>query len=98
VTHKDEPYRQLGHGRAYSSREGINVILPHESNRDGNHFFGPARGKVHDAIKACVEQVIAEVRANHETLWPDNPNPRVTVIGWPTLYPRGEYHWTAWDE
>lgn len=91
----DKAYVTLGSGRAYSSSHCVNVILTHESNREGNHIFPKAKGKVHDAIKARVEQVIREVRANGETLWPAYPNPRITVRweGNP-----GEYYWTAWDE
>jgi hypothetical protein len=92
----DEAYVMLGHGRAYSNKHEVNVIFPHYSNHEGNHFFRPARRQVAEYIRRCIEDLIDEVRERNETLWPAYPHPRVVVRAEPGNI--GQYKWTVWDE
>lgn len=47
-------------GRAYSSRERVNVVLPGTGPRgEGNHFYPPARGPVEAYVWRCVNAALA---------------------------------------
>lgn len=51
--------RMMAHGTVYTAREGVNVILPGTGIRgEGNHHYGPARGRVVDAVRRAVRQTV----------------------------------------
>lgn len=70
----------LGSGKAYSSREGITLILPGTGDRDGNSQF--TRGYDPLGMVELVRKVtVGEIRRTRETirLWADYPDPVVSV-------------------